>query len=99
MRKSLAGQDQACVLSYSPSAILGALILCWCLKVASEEAELLAALDEYERDIYLLESLYNENKALLDQHHLDIDLRELAGYAWSPSFSYTSDKTQNRARS
>jgi len=42
----------------------------------------MAVLVEYEQDIDLLESLYNQHKALLDQHHLDIDLRELAGYAW-----------------
>lgn len=50
----------------------------------------MAALGEYERDIYLLESLYNDNKALLDQHHLDIDLRELAGCAWSAFRSRTN---------
>jgi len=42
----------------------------------------LAALIEYEKDINLLESLYNNNKALLDQHELDTDLRELAEYEW-----------------
>lgn len=52
------------------------------LQVASEKAELIALLVEYEKDIDLLESLYNKHKALLDQHNLDIDLRELAGYAW-----------------
>jgi hypothetical protein len=41
----------------------------------------LAALVEYEKDINLLESIYNEHKALLDQHHLDTDLRELAVFA------------------
>jgi len=40
----------------------------------------LAALIEYEKDINLLESLYNNNKALLDQHELDTDLKELAEY-------------------
>jgi hypothetical protein len=50
-------------------------------QVASEKAELLAALIEYEKDINLLESLYNNNKELLDQHELDIDLKELAEYA------------------
>ena len=49
-------------------------------QVASEKAELLAALIEYEKDINLLESLYNNNKALLDQHELDTDLKELAEY-------------------
>jgi len=38
----------------------------------------LAALTEYEKDINALESLYNANKELLDQHKLDIDLKELA---------------------
>ena len=41
------------------------------------------ALAEYEKDINLLESLYNNNKELLDQHKLDTDLKELAVYAWS----------------
>jgi len=49
-------------------------------QVASEKAELLASLIEYEKDINLLESLYNNNKALLDQHELDTDLKELAEY-------------------
>jgi hypothetical protein len=51
-------------------------------QVASEKAELLAALTEYERDINLLESLYNNNKELLDRHELDTDLQVLAKYAW-----------------
>jgi len=42
----------------------------------------LAALIEYEKDINLLESLYNNNKELLDQHELDTDLKELAEYEW-----------------
>ena len=55
------------------------IILSLCvLQVASEKAELSAALIEYEKDINLLESLYNNNKALFDQHELDTDLRELA---------------------
>ena len=54
-----------------------------CSQVASEKAELLAALTEYEKDINLLESLYNNNKELLDQQNLDTDLKELAEYAWS----------------
>ena len=53
-----------------------------CSQVASEKAELLAALTEYEKDTNLLESLYNNNKALFDQHELDTDLKELAEYAW-----------------
>jgi len=53
-----------------------------CLQVASEKAELLATLIEYEKDINLLESLYNNNKELLDQNKLDTDLKELAEYAW-----------------
>ena len=51
-----------------------------CSQVASEKSELLAALTEYEKDINLLESLYNDNKELLDQHKLDTDLKELAEY-------------------
>ena len=58
-------------------------ILYPCLQVASEKVELLAALIEYEKDINLLESLYNNNKELLDQQNLDTDLEELAEYAWS----------------
>jgi len=58
------------------------LYLCSCLQVASEKEELSAALIEYEKDINLLESLYNNNKALLDQHELDTDLKELAEYEW-----------------
>ena len=54
-----------------------------CSQVASEKAELLAALTEYEKDINLLESLYNDHKELLDQHNLDNDLKELTEYAWS----------------
>jgi hypothetical protein len=53
-----------------------------CSQVKSEKEEFLAALIEYEKDINLLESLYNNNKALLDQHELDTDLKELAEYAW-----------------
>ena len=52
-------------------------------QVASEKEELLAALTEYEKDINLLESIYNDNKELLDQHKLDTDLKELGEYAWS----------------
>ena len=54
------------------------IILYPCSQVASEKSELLAALTEYEKDINLLESLYNEHKELLDQHKLDTDLKELA---------------------
>lgn len=57
------------------------LILYWSVQVASEKVELLVLLSEYEKDINLLESLYNDHKDILDQHHLDIDLRELAGFA------------------
>ena len=66
-----------------PSRTLRALIVILhpSLQVASEKGELLAALTEYEKDINLLESLYNNNKALFDQHELDTDLRELAEYA------------------
>ena len=59
------------------------IILYPCSQVASEKSELLAALIEYEKDIDLLESLYNDNKELLDQHKLDTDLKELAEYSWS----------------
>ena len=57
------------------------IILYPCSQVALEKAELMAALTEYEKDINLLESLYNNNKAMFDQHELDTDLRELAEYA------------------
>ena len=43
----------------------------------------MAALAEYEKDINFLESLYNNNKELLDQQNLNTDLKELAEYAWS----------------
>ena len=43
----------------------------------------MAVLIEYEKDINLLESIYNNNKELLDQQNLDTDLKELAEYAWS----------------
>jgi hypothetical protein len=56
-----------------------------CSQIASEKAELLAALTEYEIDINLLESLYNSNKELLDQQNLDTDLKELAECVWSCS--------------
>ena len=59
------------------------IILYPCSQVASEKSELLVALNEYEKDINLLESLYNDNKELLDQHKLDTDLKELAEYTWS----------------
>ena len=51
------------------------------------------AVIEYEKDINLLESLYNNNKELLDQQSLDTDLKELAEYAWScfPLFLARSD--------
>ena len=54
-----------------------------CSQVASEKEELLAALTEYEKDVNLLETFYNDKKELLDQHKLDTDLKELAEYAWS----------------
>ena len=92
--------DRIELVCYSrPLHSFRALIFCWCLQVASEEAEVSAALSEYEKDIYLLESLYNDNKALLDQHNLDIDLRELARYGWWCSYlSYMSDDAQNHTR-
>ena len=69
---------------HSPSVVL---------QVASEKKELSAALIEYEKDINLLESLYNNNKALFDQHELDTDLRELAEYASRLWFAAGSDQT------
>ena len=62
------------------------------LQVASEKAELSAALIEYEKDINLLESLYNNNKALFDQHELDADLKELAEYASRLPFAAGTDQ-------
>ena len=60
-------------------------ILYPCPQVASASVsvntELLAALTEYGKDIDLLESLYNNNKELLDQDNLDTDLKELTKYA------------------
>ena len=50
--------------------MLGAFhVICRYWQVATEKVEFLALLAEYEKDIDLLESLYNEHKALLDQHH------------------------------
>ena len=69
-----------------------------CPQVASEKAELVAALTEYEKDINLLESLYNNNKALFDQHELDTDLRELAEYASRLPFAAGSDQTMGGRR-
>ena len=78
-------RDRINLVRYSPHLLhtLSALIIILyrCSQVASKKAELMAALTEYEKDINLLESLYNNNKALFDQHKLDMDLRELAGYA------------------
>ena len=69
---------------HSPNTLRSLIILLHpCSQVTSEKAELLAALSEYEKDINLLESLYNNNKELLDQQNLDTDLKELAEYAWS----------------
>ena len=68
------------------------------LQVASEKAELLAALNEYEQDINLLESLYNNNKALFHQYELDTDLRELAEYASLLPFAVGSDQTMGGCR-
>lgn len=52
------------------------------LQLAPGRAELVAALAEYERDINLLKSLYDNNRALFEQHEVDADLKELAQYAW-----------------
>ena len=70
-----------------------------CSQVASEKVELLEALTEYEKDIDLLESLYNGNKELLVQNNLDTDLKELAEYVcYSSSFATGSDDAQNHTR-
>jgi hypothetical protein len=81
MRKRITGQDQTGppIIFLTFRALMT--ILDSCSQVASEKAELLAALTEYEKDINLLESLYNDIKELLDQHTLDTDLKELAEYA------------------
>jgi hypothetical protein len=73
-------RDRIKLVRYLQSAVI---ILYPYSQVASEKAELLAALIEYEKDMNLLESLYNNNKELLDQHELDTDLKELAEYACS----------------
>ena len=44
-----------------------------------------------------LESIYNDNKELMDQHKLDTDLKELAEYAWS-CFPF-ADRSDIRAES
>ena len=61
----------------------------------------MAALTEYEKDINLLESLYNNNKELLDQQNLDTDLKELAEYVWScsPSLAGSDDGAEPYATS
>ena len=75
-----------CYPLHSLNALRSLIIILYpCSQVASEKAELLAALIEYEKDTNLLESLYNDNKGLLDQQNLDTDLKELAEYAWSCS--------------
>ena len=71
------------------------IVLYLCSQVASEKVELLEALAEYERDINLLESLYNGNKELLDQHNLDTDLKEFAVYAWY-SIPFATSLTMRR---
>ena len=79
-----------CYPLHSLDTLISLIILLYpCSQVASEKAELLAALTEYEKDINLLESLYNNNKELLDQQNLDTDLKELAEYVWS-SFPFLS---------
>ena len=77
------------------------IILHPCPQVASEKSELQAALIEYEKDINLLESLYNDNKELLDQHKLDTDLKELAEYSWFcfPFAAGSDDDTESYATS
>ena len=78
-------RDRIKLVRYPPHSLrtLRALIVILhpCSQVALEKEELLAALIEYEKDINLLESLYNDNKELLDQYKLDTDLKELAEYA------------------
>ena len=82
--KSLRDRIKLVRYSHHRLYILRTLIVTFypCSQVASEKAELLAALTEYEKDIHLLESFYNEHKELLDQQDLDVDLKELAEYAW-----------------
>ena len=70
VRKGITGQDQA-----SQPPFQFTFFAPWSAhsqrssQVASEKAELSAVLVGYEKDINLLESLYNDNKALLDQHN------------------------------
>ena len=52
------------------------IILYPCSQVVSEKADLLAGLPEYQKDIDLRSSLYN-NKGLLDKSTLRINLRGL----------------------
>ena len=77
-----------------PLRILRALtsILHPCLQAASEKAEVRTALSECEKDIALLESIYNNNKEFLDQQNLAADLKELKECVWSSSlFAAGSD--------
>jgi len=77
------------------------IILHPCSQAASEKTELLAGLTEYEKDINLLESLYNNNKGLLDQQNLDTDLKELAEYVYSyfPFAAASDDGAESYATS
>ena len=75
------------------------IVLYPCSQVASERVELLEALTEYEKDINLLELLYNHNKKLMDQHNLDTDLKELKKYVWySFPFAAGFNYVQNHRR-
>ena len=75
--------------AHSPSVIAGCI----------GESRALGSARRIRKDINLVESLYNDNKALLDQHNLDIDLKELAGYVRSCALlAHESDNIQNYTR-
>ena len=78
-------RDKIKLVRYSlqlPQALRALIIILYpCSQVASEKAELMAAFTEYEMDITLLESLFNDRVELLGRHKLNTDLMVLAEYA------------------
>jgi len=75
-------RDRIKMVHCLPVCFMG-LIHHWRWQVASEEAELLILLSEYEMEISQLASFYNGYSALVDQHCLSTDLVEIAKYASS----------------
>ena len=86
-------RDRIKLVLYLPVCFMG-LIHHWSWQVASEKAELLAVLSEYEKEITHLASLYNDHSALLEQHSLRTDLVEIAKYCVIPS-SHTPGRSDD----